>query len=33
MSVNSINGTKMQYKVNMELINIIKQSINHTIIY
>jgi len=30
MSVNSTNGTKIQYKVNMELINIIKQSINHT---
>jgi len=40
MSVNIINGTKIvpngtkiQYKVNMELINIIEQSINHTTIY
>jgi len=33
MSANSINGTKIQYKVNMELININEQSINHTNIY
>jgi len=33
MSVNSINSTKIQYKVNMELINITEQSINHTTIY
>ena len=33
MSVKSINGTNIQYKVNMESINITEQSINHTTIY